>query len=243
MQNSKEFQDLFARVFSMNGLASYITQPVMEAFESLTRLMLETNAVMNVTALTTLDKIIPLHYADCALIAADIPKGAMVADIGCGGGFPSLPLAILRPDLKITAIDSTEKKVRYVAATAEALGLRLETVSARAEELAAIPAYRERFDVVTSRAVARLHILDELCLPFVRVGGQMITMKGAAGQVELDEAKGGIAKLGGTETMLTARPLYLLDTQEQRTIIRIHKGKPTPALYPRPFAKIKKNPL
>ena len=243
MQNSKEFQDLFARVFSMNGLASYITQPVMEAFESLTRLMLETNAVMNVTALTTLDKIIPLHYADCALIAADIPKGATVADIGCGGGFPSLPLAILRPDLKITAIDSTEKKVRYVAATAEALGLRLETVSARAEELAATPAYRERFDIVTSRAVARLHILDELCLPFVRVGGQMITMKGAAGQVELDEAKGGIAKLGGTETMLTARPLYLLDTQEQRTIIRIHKGKPTPALYPRPFAKIKKNPL
>lgn len=242
MQNSKEFQDLFARVFSMNGLESYITQPNMEAFQALTRLMLETNAVMNVTALTTLDKIIPLHYADCALIAAFIPQGATVADIGCGGGFPSLPLAILRPDLKITAIDSTEKKVRYVATTAKALGLRLETVSARAEELAATSAYRERFDVVTSRAVARLHILDELCLPFVRVGGQMITMKGAAGQVELDEATGGITKLGGTDCTLTARPLCLLDTQEQRMIIRIHKGKPTPTLYPRPFAKIKKNP-
>lgn len=243
MQPDMNFRSLFPQVFEANGLSRFITDGIMDKFEHLTRLMLETNAVMNVTALTTLDKIIPLHYADCALIADCIPTGATLLDVGCGGGFPCLPLAILRPDLRITALDSTEKKIRYVEAAAKALELPLKTVAARAEELAAHPAYRESFDVVTSRAVARLNLLDELCLPFVRVGGLMVTMKGAAGQTELMEARRGIGRLGGSRVVLTPGRLITTDGEEARTTILITKTAPTPAAYPRQFAKIKKSPL
>ena len=127
MTNENEFETLFQEVFHKNELDAYISEKTIRLFTDLTDRMVETNRVMNITALTTPEKIIPLHYVDCALIAGRIPENAKVADVGCGGGFPTLPLAILRPDLTITAIDSTEKKVRYVAETAKALGLSVHT--------------------------------------------------------------------------------------------------------------------
>jgi 16S rRNA (guanine527-N7)-methyltransferase len=237
------FREDFLRVFEKNGLESYITEDHIRKFYDLTDRMVETNKVMNITALTTQDKIIPLHYADCVKAAAYIPKNATVADIGCGGGFPILPLAIVRPDLKLVGIDSTEKKIRYVQATADALGLSVSAVSGRAEDLAKMSNYRESFDTVISRAVARLQVLDELCLPFVKVGGQFIAMKGAAGAEELEEAKNGIARLGGRIASSVEYPLYLLDAEEKRNMIVIDKIQTTPTEFPRSFGAIKKKPL
>lgn len=243
MENT-QFAAIFADICIKNGLERYVTPEQTAAFEHLTELMLETNRVMNVTALTTLEKIIPLHYADCLKIADRIPEGATVADIGCGGGFPTLPLAMVRPDLTVVGIDSTDKKVRYVQRTAEALGLsNVRTVATRAEELAQDPAYRESFDAVISRAVARLNVLGELCLPLVALGGQFIAMKGAAGQVELEEAAHGISRLGGEIQAADPYQIHLSDESEERVLIVVGKTTPTPREFPRPFGNIKKKPL
>lgn len=243
MENA-HFSALFAGICCKNGLDRYATPEITDQFERLTKLMLEINRVMNVTALDTLDKIIPLHYADCLKIADRIPKSSTVVDIGCGGGFPTLPLAIARPDLSILAVDSTDKKVRYVQRTVEELGIsNVFTMTARAEELAHNPTYREAFGVVISRAVARLNVLDELCLPLVRVGGQFIAMKGAAGQIELEEATHGIGRLGGEIRVAEPYRIHLSNESEERMLIIAVKTAPTPREFPRPFGNIKKKPL
>ena len=205
--------------------------------------MLQTNAVMNITALNTIDKIIPLHYADCVKVAEFIPENARVADIGCGGGFPILPLAIVRPDLKLVGIDSTAKKVRYVQNVADELQLSVTTVAGRAESQELQEEMREDFDVVISRAVARMNLLSELCIPFVKVGGKFIAMKGAAGEEENVEALRGIHMLGGSTESFHRYDLYLHNTSEQRTVIEIRKFQSTPKMYPRPYSAMKKRPL
>ena len=240
-----QFKSLFTEIFQLNLLESYITNENIEKFHALTRLMLEKNAVMNITAIRDVEKIIPLHYADCAMIAPHISQGAKVMDVGCGGGFPTLPLAIIRPDITIVGVDSTEKKVKYVTDTAKTLGLsNVSTFSARAEELVHMPNMRENFDVVTSRAVARLNILNELCMPFLKVGGQFIVMKGAAGQEELQEACNGIKTLGGQVVLNQNANLILNKSEtEKRVIIVVNKTVQTPLQYPRQFGQIKKKPL
>lgn len=237
------FREYFVRIFQKNGLESYITEENIRKFYDLTVKMVETNKVMNITALTTMDKIVPLHYADCVKAAALIPQNATVADIGCGGGFPILPLAIVRPDLKLVGIDSTEKKIRYVQNTADELGLSVTAISGRAENLAKQTDYRDHFDVVISRAVARLNVLDELCMPFVKVGGRFIALKGAAGQEELYEAMNGIQKLGGQLQSTDEYSLFTADDEEKRVMVRIDKISATPKEYPRAFGAIKKKPL
>ena len=224
-------------------MIAYADESAIRKFYDLTDLMLETNRVMNITALTTTDKIIPLHYADCVKATEWIPQNATVADIGCGGGFPVLPLAIVRPDLRITGIDSTEKKIRYVQSTAEKLGLQVTAISGRAEELAKNPEHRDSYDCVISRAVARLNILNELCLPYVKVGGRLIALKGAAGEAEYLEAKNGIFKMGGELDSLISYKLYMNEEEEQRYSVIIQKNSPTPKEYPRTFGNIKKKPL
>ena len=237
------FREYFIRIFEKNGLEAYSTDENIRKFYDLTVKMVETNKVMNITALTTVDKIIPLHYADCVKAAALIPQNATVADIGCGGGFPILPLAIVRPDLKLVGIDSTEKKIRYVQNTADELGLSVTAISGRAEDLAKQTDYRDHFDVVISRAVARLNVLNELCMPFVKVGGRFIALKGAAGQEELSEAMNGIQKLGGQLRGTDEYSLFTADDEEKRVMVRIEKISATPKEYPRAFGAIKKKPL
>ena len=238
-----QFKELFTEIFQKNGLENYIQKDTVQKFEKLTEIMIRTNAVMNITALTTMEKIIPLHYADCVKIADRIPEGATVIDVGCGGGFPILPLSIVRPDLKITGLDSTDKKVRYVQSTADELGLKISTISARAEDVAKTPQYRDSFDVAISRAVARMNLLDELCMPFVKIDGVFIAMKGAAGQEELEEAKNGIQRLGGQITGAEEYNLYTGLEEEKRTVIEIRKVTATPKEFPRGFGAIKKKPL
>ena len=195
--DEKQFKSRLSRVFDSNGLSSMLNMERVEKFVTLTSYMLEENEKYNLTAIKEPDKIILNHYADCAALAKILPKGAKIADIGCGAGFPTLPVAILRPDLTILGVDSTQKRINYVNSAAKLLGLSgVCAICERAEELGK-GAYRESFDIVTARAVAAMRILSELCLPLVKVGGKMIAMKGKNAEFELAEAKKAISVLGG----------------------------------------------
>ena len=237
------FRELFLQIFRKNGIDHLINEKMIRKFHELTRIMVETNKVMNITALTTEDKIIPLHYADCVKISEILPTGAKIIDVGCGGGFPLLPLAIVRPDLNLTGLDSTEKKIRYVQNTANELGLRINAISARAEDLAKDPVHREQYGVSISRAVARLNLLDELCIPFVKIGGEFIALKGAAGVDEMQESNNGIQKLGGQIKESLKYELHTTTEAEKRFVIRVSKIQSTPKEFPRAFGAIKKRPL
>ncbi len=235
-----DFTALYAQILTENGLSDFASGEYAEEFEILYKMLVETNEKFNLTAITDQREVILRHFAD-SLTAAKLIGGAKsVLDVGCGGGFPVLPLAIARPDVFFTALDSTAKKLTFVERVAYELALPVHTLAARAEEIGVDPAHREGYDLVISRAVARMNILCELCLPFVRVGGQFIAMKGSDGMSELDEARSAIEKLGGK--VRSTHPLTLGDAGG-RVLIEIEKIAPTPKNYPRQFGRIKKKPL
>ena len=240
----QSFISKLTKVFGDNGFSKLLSLEVSEKFLALTERMLEENEKYNLTAITDIDKIILNHYADCAALAVKLPKGARVADIGCGAGFPTLPVAILRPDVKIFAVDSTAKRIAYVSETARLLGLEnVEAVAMRAEDGGKNPLYREKFDVVTARAVAEMRVLSELCLPYAKIGGEFIAMKGKNAEFELAGAKKAISMLGGRDVKVSE--IHLKGNGEELThpLIVIKKKEKTPANYPRPFAQISKKPL
>ncbi len=241
--NYNEFSLLYNEILSKNKLERYINNDFCAKFYEFYNILIESNKVMNVTRILDAKDAVVKHFADCLLIADLIPDGEFsLIDIGCGGGFPTIPLAIARKNLKITAIDSTTKKIDFVNSTARQLGLaNVNAISARAEEF--IEGRRESFDFATSRAVARLNMLSELTIPYVKIGGKFIAMKGAQAQDELDEAQNGIKKLGGTVSSNLV--LDLTDGEEinQRGVIIIEKTSRTPSNYPRKFGQIKNKPL
>ncbi len=239
------FYQLFSEIFSQNAMEKYVKEDTAKKFYQLTERMLEVNAHMNLTAITSPDAVILRHYVDSLTVSEYLPQGASVVDIGCGAGFPTLPLAIARPDLHILALDSTAKRIQYVAETAKLLGLeRVEAVSCRAEDGAGSAGiYRETFDCAISRAVANLPVLCELCLPYVRVGGCFVAMKAAQAMQEVDLARNGIAKLGGNVTKTVPLMLIGSEGKEERNLVFIEKIGKTPKNYPRNFAQIKKKPL
>lgn len=238
------FYNKCAEIFELNDLPAP-TNAQADALYRLTNIMLETNKVMNLTAITEADAIITRHYADSLLISKFIPENSSLIDVGCGAGFPTLPLAIFRPDIKITALDSTAKRIRYVASAAEELGIsNVTAVAARAEEAANSPKYRETFDIATARAVAALPIISELCLPFVKLGGRFIAMKGAKGADEVAEAANAIKICGGRLTDSLQIGLKSgAEISEQRSIIILSKTAATPKNFPRHYSKISKKPL
>ena len=233
-----EFSSAFERIFKENGLESFLS--FSEKFEYLYTKLIEANERVNVTAITALDEVIVKHFADCVRVEEYIPKNAEVVDIGCGGGFPTLPLAIVRPDIRIFAVDSVAKKLVFTDGIAQALGLSVSVCAARAEELARDGELREHFDICVSRAVARLDILSELCLPLVKVGGSFLAMKGSDGLAELAEAENAVRVLGATTA---SRDGFTLSDGSERYIFRFEKLSETPEKYPRKYNKIKKEPL
>ena len=238
-----EFTRACQDTFSKNGLECNESQA--QSLYKLTEKMLFVNQSMNLTAITEENAIILKHYVDSLMISASIPQNASVIDVGCGAGFPSLPLAIFRPDLRIVALDGTAKRIRYVEETASMLGLgNVTAIAGRAEEYGAKQEFREQFDVATARAVANLRTLSELCLPFVKVGGSMISMKSQQAEEELTEAASCISLCGGK--VADRIPCSLIDQNgniEERKLIIIQKKKATPKIYPRHFSKISKKPL
>jgi 16S rRNA (guanine(527)-N(7))-methyltransferase RsmG len=239
------FAAAIVRAAEENGVGALLNDARVDAFFRLTEHMLTVNEQFNLTAIREPERVILLHYIDSLLGARFFPEGATVIDVGCGAGFPSLPLAIARPDLRITALDSTAKRVHYVKETAEMLGLgNLSTLVARAEDAARDPALREGFDCATARAVAALPVLSELCLPFVKVGGLFVAMKGRGGKEELAQSKNAIFLLGGKAESITDTPILSPDGETfEHTTVLIRKKTMTGAKYPRAYAKIVKAPL
>ncbi|MBE6684117.1 MAG: 16S rRNA (guanine(527)-N(7))-methyltransferase RsmG [Ruminococcaceae bacterium] len=238
----QNFIDLLYNTFEENGMKDLLDDNSAELLYRFAALLVETNKHTNLTAITDEKGIILKHFADSAAISRHIPQGAAVLDVGCGAGFPSVPLAIIRSDLAITSLDSTGKKIDFVLSAKEKLGLEnLNAVCARAEEYAALN--RESFDVCTSRAVARLNVLSELCVPFIKVGGLFVAMKSDKGAEEAKEAEEGIKKLGAAPTSVSLYSLTCEETAIDREIRIYKKTAPTPKQYPRKYSQILKKPL
>ena len=223
------------------GLAQYgltLTQAQRDTLCAFGRAVVAQNEVMNLTAITDAAQVGWLHLVDSltVLTAADL-RGKRLIDVGCGAGFPGVPLAIACPEAEVTLLDSLGKRVRWLEETLPGLGVTARCVTARAEE--AVADCREQYDFATSRAVARLNIVLELTAPFVRVGGRVLAMKGSAAEEELKEAATAIRKLG---LQVEEVKRFSLDGAEHSLIV-LKKIAPTPKTYPRRYAKIKQAPL
>jgi len=200
--------------------------------------VVEQNKVMNLTAITEPEQVAKLHLLDSlSLLTLEDLSGKRVIDVGCGAGFPGVPVKIACPDMKLTLLDSLGKRMTWLETILPQLGVDAECVTARAEE--AVADRREQYDVAFSRAVARLNILLELTAPYVKVGGKVLAMKGTAAQEELEEAKNAIGQLGLKLEKLAEFPV----DGTAHTVIVLRKVKPTPKQYPRRYAKIKQSPL
>lgn len=216
--------------------------------EALTRLdlyaerLIETNRQFNLTAVTDPDEVTVKHFADSLVLLGktEIPKGASLLDVGTGAGFPGLALKLARPDLSVTVLDGTRKKLGFISSVLSETGLSAETLHMRAEEAGKQPKYREKFDFVTARAVADMAVLSEYCLPFVRVGGLFLAMKSAAAEEEIQNAAGAVRLLGGK---VEQNLLFDLVENTPRRIVFVRKISQTPPKYPRASAKIAKSPL
>ena len=204
-------------------------------------LLLEKNKVMNLTAITDPEDVAALHFLDSAalLTLADL-KGKTVVDVGTGAGFPGMPLKILEPSIRMTLLDSLGKRITFLQEVCDELRLQnVQCVHARAEEFA--EAHRQSFDFAVSRAVANLSVLCEFCLPLVKVGGYFLSMKSVESGEELEAAQKAVKTLGGR--VERTADYQIPGTEVVHRVIFIKKIAETPKNYPRPFAKIKKNPL
>lgn len=219
-----------------------LTQEQAAQFSTYAETLVEWNKVMNLTAITDPQEIIVKHFLDSLLLfrACSLPENASLIDVGTGAGFPGLPAKIYRPDLRVTLLDSLQKRLNFLEAVCEKTGAEAKRIHARAEDAGREPALRKSYDAACARAVAALPVLCEYCLPFVRVGGCFIAMKGPGLEEELQAADRAIRTLGGK---LESTAAFTLPDGSERRIAVIRKIAPTPKAYPRPAAKIKKSPL
>ena len=230
------------KAFNQNNLGHLIDEEKAGKIYELYITLVETNKITNLTAITEEKDAILKHFIDSATVCDHIPTGATALDVGCGAGFPSLPLAILRPDVQVTSIDSTGKKINFVNSAAAGLGLtNIKAICTRAEDFA--KANRESFDICTSRAVARLNILAELCIPFIKIGGRFIAMKSDKGGEEHTEAIKGITTLGCKFVDKQELSLSVEESNISRENYIYSKEKNTPIIYPRNYSQITKKPL
>lgn len=234
------------------NLSITLSEEQNERLFSLAERLVEVNNVMNLTAITDEDGIILRHFVDSMLISEYITPNSRLIDVGCGAGFPTLPLAIIRPDIVITALDSTEKRIRYVQETADMLGLtNVKAVTARAEDFAKLPENREKFNHATARAVASMPMLAELTIPFIKVGGSLVAMKAKGAHEEFEASRSAIRQLAGSKSLEGAQMIEKnlvgqingVLVEENRAVIIVPKLSITPKQFPRKFAQIKKSPL
>ena len=215
-----------------------LTESVRQTLCDFGSAVIEQNKVMNLTAITEPDKVAKLHLLDSlSLLTLEDLQNKKVIDVGCGAGFPGVPVKIACPRMQLTLLDSLGKRMAWLETILPQLGVEAECITARAEE--AVVSRREQYDVATSRAVARLNILLELTAPYVRVGGVVLAMKGTAAQEELVEAKNAIRRLGLKTEKVAEFPV----DGTAHTVIVLRKVAPTPPQYPRRYAKIKQSPL
>ena len=214
----------------------------LERFDLYAKLLVEWNEKINLTAITEPEEIVIKHFLDCLTVFSkvEIKEGARIIDVGTGAGFPGLVMLIARPDLKMTLMDSLNKRLNVIKDILEKLELTADVVHSRAEDGGQNKAYREKYDFSTARAVSNLRDLTEYCLPFVKVGGSFIAMKAAKAEEEISAAQKAIKTLGGT---VSEKHTFELEDAGERNIILIKKISSTPAKFPRPSAKIAKNPL
>ena len=222
----------------LTALELQLEEPVIDTLCAFGAAVVKQNEVMNLTAITESAAVAKLHLLDSLTVlkVAD-PKGKSIIDVGCGAGFPGVPVAIACPDARVTLLDSLGKRMNWLEQVLPQLGVRARCITARAEE--AVAEHREKFDFATSRAVARLNILLELTAPYVRVGGAVLALKGAAAREELDEAKNAVKKLG---LKVESIHDFAIDGANHSVIV-LRKVAPTPTQYPRRYAKIKQAPL
>lgn len=210
-------------------------------FLKYSELLVDWNEKINLTAITSPEEIAMKHFLDSVLPLNmfEIPQNASIIDVGTGAGFPGIPMKILRDDLKLTLMDSLQKRVNFLSEVCDSIEIEADCTHERAEDSGA-GAKREAFDIATARAVARLSVLAEYCLPFVKVGGAFVALKGGECEEEIRSAYTAIKTLGGkTEKVIE----YTLPNGDKRTLVIIRKIAPTPKTYPRPKGKMNKKPL
>lgn len=223
-----------------------LTEQQVTQFQKYFSFLVETNEHVNLTAITEEEDVYLKHFLDSILPLLELPEAfrqdASLIDIGAGAGFPSLPIKILRPDLQVTIVDSLNKRIKFLADLVELIGLEnVELVHGRAEDVGQDKKYREKFDLVTARAVAKLNTLSEYCLPLAKVGGEFVALKGPRGESELQDSSMAIGKLGGK--LRTNKTVTLPETTELRMLTVIDKVKVTPKKYPRQAGMPSKKPL
>ena len=217
-----------------------LDQTALDRFDTYAELLVEWNGKMNLTAITAPEEIEVKHFLDCLMLPKyfDLGNTKTVIDVGAGAGFPSVPLLIYNPDLCLTMMDAINKRLTFLDTAIHAIGLEANLVHARAEDSGQDKNYREMFDLATARAVAPMNVLAEYCLPFVKVGGYFVALKGSNDDTE--QAKDAIATLGGE---VVSNVSYKLNGTEPRSIVVVKKISQTPTQFPRKAKKISAKPL
>lgn len=236
--------EIFAENLAQHGYE--LSEKQKQQFETYYQELVAVNEKVNLTRITDKNEVYAKHFYDSVtplLVFGDLFKGEKtLADVGAGAGFPSLPMKILQPELKVTIIDSLGKRLNFLKDLIAKLGLENVTlVHARAEDAGQDKKLREKFDLVTARAVARMSVLSEYCLPLVEKGGYMVALKGPKAQDELKDAKKALKTLGGK--LEQVEELTLPDSDDERTLIVVKKVASTPKKYPRQAGTPNRKPL
>ena len=236
----KDYNTLLFDESKKNGIE--LNDRQIAQFNQYYELLTEKNKVMNLTAITGYNDVVKKHFIDSMMISriVDMRKITTLCDIGTGAGFPGIPLKIVYPHLRLSLVDSVGKRVNFLSEVVEKIGLEnVETIHSRTEDLAHNPKYREKYDLVTARAVASMNVLSEYCIPYAKIGGYFAAYKSGNIEEELNNARNAVNTLGGTIEKTDMFDLYGMG----RSIVLIRKVKNTPKVYPRKAGTPSKNPL
>lgn len=227
---------------SVASLGLSLPSNAFDLFDAYAQALVAYNEKVNLTAITAPDEIVIKHFADSLSVLrfVSLPPGASVCDVGTGAGFPGMCIALARPDLRVTLFDSIDKKLAFLRELRQQLSIPVEIVTIRAEDAGKKPQYREKFDLVTARAVSQLNILSEYCVPLVKEQGCFAPLKA---KLSAEEAQRGIGAAANLGAKLSSREVYTLPDGAQRELVIFQKISATPAKYPRNAAQISKKPL